>query len=204
MSERGQLPYCNFLWLFLFFKVPNTTVMKKLIQPLVIFVFFPVLYSCDKIDELRSFDINTDLGYEYAFIITEQDPSTINDVFVVFINDQDILDNLSKIEEWKVNKLTYQITNYFYEGASDVILNGTLTFGSVDVNVTNVNLLNLYVSGEEVTLDVTDQDLVNLANEIKATAATTGITGSITGEVSGKPVWFNVFVKMYLTAKVKE
>jgi len=66
--------------------------MKELLLPISIFVLFPILYSCDKIDELRSFDINTDLGYEYAFIITEQDPSTINDVFVVFINDQDILD----------------------------------------------------------------------------------------------------------------
>lgn len=176
--------------------------MKKVLLPFAIIIFFPLIYSCDKIDELRSFDINTDLGVEYSFYITEQDPSTINDVYVIFINDQDILDNLSKIDQWKVNKVTYQVTEY--DGASDIVLNGTLYFGSVDVSVSNLNLLDMYTSGTETTLPVSDQDLVTLANEIKATGATNGVNVSITGEVSGKPVWFNIYLKVYLTVRVKE
>ena len=174
--------------------------MKKLLLPLAVILLFPLIYSCDELTN-PSFDIDTDLGYEYSFYITEQDASTINDEFIVFINDQDVLDNLSNIEEWKVDKVTYQVT--VYDGAPDIVLNGTLIFGSIDVSVSNLNLLNAYTSGTEATLPVSDQDLVNLANEIKANAATSGIIGSITGNVSGKPVWFSVYVKMYLTARVK-
>jgi hypothetical protein len=172
--------------------------MKKNALLILILPFSALINSCDTINP--DIDIDTDLGYEYYFSITEQDPSTIHDEFIVFINDQDILDNLENIKKWKVNKITYQITSYFYEGTPDVTLSGTLTFGSVDVSVSNVNLLDLYVSAEEVALNVSDQDLSTLANEIKATAATSGIIGSISGEISGKPVYFNVYVRMYLTA----
>jgi hypothetical protein len=175
--------------------------MKKLLLSSVIILLFPLIYSCDKINELRSFDVNTDLGYEYSFYIGEQDPTTINDVFVVFINDQDILDNLSNIEEWKVDKITYQVT--VYDGAPDIVLSGTLVFGSIDVDVSNINLFNLYTSGTETSFNISDQDLVNLANDIKNNASTTGITGSISGNVSGQPVWFNVYVKVYVTVRVK-
>jgi hypothetical protein len=76
-------------------------------------------------------------------------------------------------------------------------------FGSIDVSISNVNLLNMYTNGSEETLNISDQDLVNLANDIKNFAATTGVTGSISGNVSGQPVWFSVYMRIYVTARAK-
>jgi len=68
--------------------------MIKKALTIVIILLLPVIYSCDKLDELRSFDINTQIGYVLSFTIFEEDPWSINESFFITISDQDILDKL--------------------------------------------------------------------------------------------------------------
>lgn len=172
--------------------------MKKLILTIVVALLIPLIYSCDKLDSLREFDINTQTEYVLYFTIFEEDPQTINEDFFITINDQDILDNLDNIEEWKVNKVTYQVVTY--DGMPDIILNGTFSLGSANVSISNANLYNLFINGTESTLDLTDDELVALANDLKSIFT---LYGNINGSVSDKPVYFNLQLKFDVTARAK-
>lgn len=171
--------------------------MKKALILLVI-ILFPLIYSCDKIDELKAFHVDSVSGIPFYFEVNENDPLTIDEGFSIFLDDPDIQDNLDKIDQYTINKITYTIT--YYQGINDIILNGSLNIGSsVSIPVTNANLNTLFTSATVTELNLSDQDLNNLAKELKSNSY---LTGKITGSVSDKPLYCEVYIELNITAKV--
>jgi hypothetical protein len=83
---------------------------------------------------------------------------------------------------------------------NDVIMNASFYIGwSESVPITNVNLNTLFMSGAVTQLNLSDQDLANLASELKKSGF---LTGYITRSVYDKPVYCEVFIEMNITAKV--
>ena len=171
--------------------------MKKALTVLVI-LLLSVIYSCDKIDDLKSFNVDALSGIPFYFEVNENDPLSINEGFSIFLDDPDIQDNLDKIDKYTVKKITYMIT--YYNGMNDVILNGSFNVGSsVSIPITNANLNTLFTSATVTELNLSDKDLTNLANELKSGGY---LTGNITGNVSDKPIYCEVYLEMDVTAKV--
>jgi len=173
--------------------------IKKALSFTIIFLF-TLIYSCEQIEELRTWDLNTEAAKDFEVFITEEDPLAIDETFTISLDDPDVQENINKIDEWKVNKVTYQIWTYTGPPEGDVMLSGTLELGPVDVSLSNVNLNQLFMQQTVEELDLTDQELVNLANALRSTKS---ITGSLVGEVSDKPVYFIIYVKFDLTLRVK-
>lgn len=171
--------------------------MKKALIFLVI-LSFPWIYSCDKIDELKAFHVDSVSGIPFYFEVNENDPLTIDEGFSIFLDDPDIQDNLDKIDAYTINAITYTIT--YYGGMENIVLNGSINIGSsVSIPVTDANLNELFISSAVTELNLSDQDLRNLANELKSN---TYLTGKITGNVSDKPLYCEVYIELDITAKV--
>jgi len=182
----------------LYFQKLKFIAMIKKILAIILILLFPMIYSCDKIDDLKSFNVDALAGIPFYFEVNENDPLTINEGFSIFLDDPDIQDNLDKIDKYTIRKITYQVT--YYGGMNDVILNGNFNLGSsVSIPVANVNLNTLFVSGTVNELNLSDQDLSNLANELKSIGF---LTGTISGSVSDKPLYCEILLEMDVTAKV--
>jgi hypothetical protein len=176
--------------------------MIKIALPLAIILFFPFIYSCDKIDELRTWDLDTETGIDFEVNITESDPTTFSTTFSISLaSNPDIVDYIDQIEEYKINKVTYQIWSYSSSVANDVLFSGTLKLGSINIFLDKVNLQQMYLMGTTATLDITDQELVELAKTLKSNQS---VSGSLAGEVTDKPVYFFVYVEFDLTLRIKE
>ena len=160
-----------------------------------------ILVSCDKIDELNSWDLDTETGIDFEVDITENDPNTFSTTFTVSLaNNPDITDYIDKIDDYKVNKVTYQIWTYSSPVPNDVLLTGSLKLGSINIFLDKVNLQQMYLMGSIATLDLTDQQLFDLAELLKSSKE---VSGSLAGEVTGKPVNFLIYVEFDLTLRVK-
>ena len=172
--------------------------MKKALSFLVI-LLFPLIYSCDKIDDITSFPIDTQTEYYIFLNISESDPTSINEPVYVMVDDPDILDNLGKIDEWKINKITYQVQ--YYVGSPDILFNGTLSLGSANISVSNLNLNDMYVNTTVSTLNLTDQQLNDLVNDLRSDGS---VEGSLSGDVSGQPVQAQIIMTFDMQVRVKK
>ncbi len=174
--------------------------MIKKALPFVIILLFPIIYSCDQLEELTGWDLNTEAAKDFIVNITEEDNLSIDESFTISIDDPEVQENINKIDEWKVNKVSYQIWSYTGPIEGDVLLSGTLDLGPVDVSLSNVNLNQMFMSQTVAELDLTDQELVNLANALRSTKS---ITGTLIGNVTDKPVYFIIYVKLDLTLRIQ-
>jgi len=95
--------------------------------------------------------------------------------------------------------VTYQVVTY--DGMPDFILDGTFYLGTANVGITNANLYDMYLNATESTLNLTDEELVVLAIGLKTSF---NISGNINGSVSDYPVYFDIYLKFDVTARVKE
>jgi len=169
--------------------------------PLVILLFFSFFFACDKIEELTSWDLNTEAGIDFDVDITENDPTTFSTSFSLSLTDNpDISDYINKIKEYKVNKVTYQIMSYSSPVANDVLLTGTLKLGTINIFLDKVNLQEMYMMGNTATLDLTDQELVDLAKTLESNKS---VSGSLAGEVTDRPVYFLIYVEFDLTLRIE-
>jgi len=175
--------------------------MLKISLSLLLILAFPFFFSCDELEELTTFDLNTKSGIDREVTISENDPLTFSTTFTLSMaSNPDIQDYITKIKEYKVNKVTYQIRSFSGPSEENVLLSGVLKFGTVDVDLDKVNLTQMYLMGTTANLDLTDPELVNLA---KALESTKSITGSLAGEVTDKPVYFIVYFEFDLTLRVE-
>jgi len=91
-------------------------------------LLFLLFYSCDQINDLREFEINTDTGLPINININENDPDLIGGSFTILLNQHDIQENIYKIEEYQINQVTYQITAY--DETPDILVSGNIIVGS--------------------------------------------------------------------------
>jgi hypothetical protein len=180
--------------------IKNIPMIKNAL-PLAILLFFPFFFSCDKVDELTTWNLDAEAGIDFDVDITENDPTAISTSFTISLADNpDIADYINKIKEYKVNKVTYQIWSYSSSVANDVLLTGTLKLGAINIFLDKVNLQEMYMMGTTVTLDLTDQELAELG---KTLGSNKSVSGSLAGEVTDKPVYFLIYVEFDLTLRVE-
>lgn len=160
-------------------------------------LLLPILNSC--LDDLTTFPVDGRTIYYLYLNINETDPLSINEPIYVMVDEPDILDNLAKIDDWKINEITYMVVLYI--GSPDIVFNGTLTLGSVSMAVSNLNLNDMYVNGTNSTLTLTDQQLKTLASDFRSDGT---IEGSISGDVSGKPLQAQIEMIFDMEVKVKK
>lgn len=172
----------------------------KIAPSLMLLFIFPTFISCEKTDELTSKDLDTRAGVEIGVDITENDPNTFSTSFLFSLGDySEISAYLNRIQEYQVNSVTYQIQTYDSPVINDVLFTGTLKLGTINIFLDKVNLQEMYLSGTSQTLDLTDQDLINLAKTLESGQT---ISGSLAGEVTDKPVNFLVYLEFDLTLRV--
>ena len=82
----------------------------------------------------------------------------------------------------------------------DVLLSGTFKLGSINILLDKVNLNQMYNNQTIATLDLTDQELVDLAKMLESNKS---VSGSLAGEVTDKPVYFIIYVEFDLTLRVE-
>ena len=164
---------------------------------LALFVFST--QGCNKINDLNTIDLNSDLQKSYTANITESDPLTVNQTFSLDAgNDDKIKKYLDHIQDYTVNKVTYMISDY--SGASGITLNGTLNFGSVSIAITALDLQGASTAGTAYDLQLSQADLDAIAADFKDGNS---ISGSLQGSVSDKPVTFTVTVTISVTVNAQ-
>jgi hypothetical protein len=174
--------------------------MKKIVFPLILILTFPFFFSCDELEDLASFDLNTQSGIDREVTISENDPLTFSTSFTVSLaNNPDIQDYIDKIQEYRINKVTYQIRSFSAPTENDVLLSGVFKVGSVEVDLEKVNLTQMHLNGTIATLDLTDQELIEMAKSLESGQS---ISGSLAGEVTSKPVYFQVYIEFDLSLRV--
>ena len=172
--------------------------MKNLSYPVVI-LFLLFTQACDKVNDLNTIDLNSDLEKSYTANITDSDPLTVNETFNVEAgNDDKIKKYIDHIQDYTVNKVTYKISDY--SGASGILLNGNLNIGSVSVAVTDLDLQAASTSGTVYDLQLSQADLDAIAADFKDGNS---ISGSLQGSVSDKPVTFTVTISISVTVKAQ-
>jgi hypothetical protein len=173
--------------------------MKINLSLLVLFIVF-LFFSCDKTDEITSRELDTIAGVDFEVNIAENDPSTFSTSILFSLGDYpDISDYLNRIQEVQVNSVTYAIRAYDSPVANDVLFSGTLKLDAINIFLDKVNVRDMYQTGVTQALDLTDQDLSDLARTLESSQS---ISGSLAGEVTGKPVNFQVYVEFDLTLRV--
>lgn len=172
----------------------------KINLSLMMLIAVPFLFSCEKTDELTSRDLETAAGADFEVNIAENDPNTFSTFILFSLGDYpDISDYLNRIQEYQVNRVSYEIRAFDSQVANDVLFSGTLKLGAINIFLDKVNLRAMYQAGAAQTLDLTDQDLKDLAKTLESGQS---ISGSLAGEVTGKPVNFLVYVEFDLTLRV--
>ncbi len=155
-----------------------------LIIPVIILLFF----GCDKIKEVSTVDIETDLEKDLIFSISETDPSSVNENFSISATDNtEIARYRENIREITINRVYYQVIEY--SGTENVLLTGTLELGPIDIQVEDLNLNAMYNTGQENELDLFETELRQLADDLDVKDK---VDGSLTGNVSDKPLTFAV------------
>jgi hypothetical protein len=88
--------------------------MKNLIKFFAVLLLVFGYTSCDELDKLTEFDIDTTLTGVIPVDVDGGENLVLNSSVRINIADggQDIVDNLNKIEKVKINSLTYKVMNF--------------------------------------------------------------------------------------------
>ncbi len=155
--------------------------------------------SCDAVDELTEIDVDTTITKDLVITVAEGE-TTFSESTTISIDDEDVQDNLDRIEDLQIEKLTYQIVSV--SGTENVVASGSFTASSSTYpwfsagNNTSVNLTTAADAGTVYEIEV-NQALVDAFEADLRGGATATLSAS--GTVSDAPVTFTVRI----TADVK-
>lgn len=148
--------------------------MKTLKTFFALSLFALTLNSCDAVEDLvPDLEVNlNDLSASGTVVIPEGNTSVEQD-YVIEIEDEDVLDNLNRIKVVAVQGFTYTISNV--TATEGTTLTGTISNGDKPVTLTNVAIAN------GTTGTVSDPAFINaLQNDFKSDAkATVSVDGTI-------------------------
>ncbi|MFK7833030.1 MAG: hypothetical protein AB8B52_07130 [Winogradskyella sp.] len=158
-------------------------------------------FACEDLDELTEFDINGDLSTSFSVAVTEDSegmPAEFSENSTIDLaSNVDIQSSIDLIQGVTVNDLTYEIDNF--EGAPNATLTeGTFTFGSTTISITDVNL----EESDDNNTVYTIEDAAALNAIASALANESSITASVNGTVSGTPVSFDILLELDVTTTV--
>ena len=155
--------------------------------------------ACDAIDELTEIEVDTTITEDLTITVAEGE-TTFSESVSISIDDEDVQDNLDKIENLQIETLTYQIISV--SGTEDVIASGSFSAASSSFpwfsysDGDTVNLTAAAAAGTVYEIEV-DQTFVDAFEADLRNGATATLSAS--GTVSDAPVTFVVRI----TADVK-
>lgn len=121
--------------------------------------------------------------------------------------DSDISDNLDKIKEWSVKKISYSLSGFdgdasttFSGSVSIKALNPSSGTTSVSASVSNINLQDLSSSGEKVALSLSQTELATIAGWFDSDER---VEIYAQGTLSKAPTSFNLTIYIELVVKAK-
>jgi len=173
--------------------------MKKIITFFALTLFAFAFNACDAIDELTEIEVDTTITEDLTITVAEGE-TTFSESVSISIDDEDVQDNLDKIENLQIEKLTYQIISV--SGTEDVIASGSFTAASSTYpwfstgDSASVNLTTAAADGTVYEIEV-NQTFVDAFEADLRSGATATLSAS--GTVSDAPVTFVVRI----TADVK-
>ena len=173
--------------------------MKTLKTFFALISFALIFNSCDAVDDLTEIDVDTTITQDLIITVAEGQ-TTFSQSASISIDDEDVQDNLDKIEDLQITKLTYEVISV--SGTENVIASGSFTASSSTYpwfsaeNNASVNLTTAAAAGTIYEIEVS-QDLVDAFEADLKSGATATLSAS--GTVSAAPVTFTIRV----TADVK-
>lgn len=179
--------------------------MKKL--SIFSLVLIPVvLLSCDFLDKFDHFSAGNTFEQSFSVTVDENDPSFSGSVEFAATDDETINENIDKISDYKLDKLSFTIDSY--NGPSNSAGNGQFTFASLGTTlgspivVSNVNFSELAASGVELEVPLTDEIVLAVRN---AYLNNQTITIEASGEITNltEPATFDFTVLMSIEARVE-
>lgn len=155
--------------------------MNNLIKVLAVLLLFVGYTSCDELDKLTEFDIDSTLRGAIPVEVDGGENVVLNSNVTINIADggQDIVDNLNKIEKVKINSMTYKVINFMGDNAG--VMTVELFADSVKLDEhTNVTVFNEV--GVEYAIDDTST-LNSIAGKLKnGFDVVFAVTGTSTSE----------------------
>ena len=160
--------------------------------------------SCDKLDEITSLALPTTLENPVTLSISETDTNLFMEEFLVDISsDQDIKDNLSKISDVNLQKISFKVTSF--TGDPVTIATGDVQFFDDLGNIGDPILIEPF-NFKQMVDDATEVE-IPVSNELKSTLeerlmSNNSFAMKIYGMVSTKPIEANMVILVKLEAKV--
>ncbi|WP_028377262.1 hypothetical protein [Leeuwenhoekiella sp. MAR_2009_132] len=173
--------------------------MKTIKTFFALFIFAATFTSCDAVDDLVKIDVPTTFTKDLVITVSEGETS-FSETAAISIDNDEVQDNLDKIDNIEITKLTYQIVSV--SGTENVVATGMFTASSSSYpwfeasDSDSVNLTEAAAAGTIYNIDV-NQSLVDAFEADLKSGATATLSAS--GTVSDAPVTFTVRV----TADVK-
>ena len=180
--------------------------MKKLPLYLVAIIPLVILASCDFLEKFDHFTAGSTFSESFNVTVDQNDPDFVGSVEFAATDDETIKENIDKISDYKINKLSFIVDSY--NGPSNSTGSGQFSFSSLGtqigstVSVSNINFGQLAVSGQEVEIPLTDDIIVAVrdaylgGNPVKIDAS-----GELTNLT--EPATFEFTVYMSVEARVE-
>ena len=142
--------------------------MKNLIKFLAVLVLIFGYTSCDELDKLTEVDLSTTVTKNIPVTVDDGAGLSVdisNSINSIDINIGDYIDSayLSKIEEVKINSMTYKVINF--SGDTAGVMTANLTADGVTLD-THTDVIVSNVVGEMYPIDDTAK-LTTIANNLK-------------------------------------
>lgn len=173
--------------------------MKKFTTFFALSLFVFAFNSCDAVDELTEIDVDTTITEDLTITVAEGQ-TTFSESATISIDDEDVQENLDKIENIEIESLTYEIISV--SGSEDVIATGMFSVSSSTfpwfsyTDGDSVNLTAAAAAGTVYEIEV-NEDVIDAFEADLRSGATATLSAS--GTVSAAPVTFTVRI----TADVK-
>ena len=167
----------------------------------ILLLLVATAFSCENLDELTEFDISENFSSTFNISVPQDSeglPASLNASTDIDIStNQDIQDNLDLLQDVTINSITYEIANF--SGAEEAMLtDGSLTFGSTTVLISDINLQQS--DSDNTIYTISDVNAINaIANTLENTTA---VTATLSGTVSATPVVFDIILNVDLTATI--
>lgn len=154
--------------------------------------------SCDLIDDLTEFDVDTVMSVPADIVVDQDDDLEYIDAFNLVFTDPDIQDNLDNIKNYTINSVKYGVISY--SGDESILVSGNVQIGaSASVILNNVSLYDLWVTGQTVDSGLTNDQLQSLASEL---SIANSLAGTISIILTDKPMFATIEVLVDVTATV--
>lgn len=153
-----------------------------------------VMASCDLFD--KADDISFSTEFEKSLTVDQAGKGSYSDKIILdATTDAEVAKYKEKIQNIELNKVTYRVSEY--DGPADATFTGDILFGENgnlgSVSISGINLLDASTSGDEMELDLSQDEVNAVAAQLKNDKT---VLVTMAGEFSDGPVSFVVTVTM--------